>query len=144
MLWRVPTGYTQLPHRLPTGFQQHSSQGEPLKADQRAIDLCHSRLSRSTGVKRMTIVRYEPWSLVDRLTRQFETAHTVAWIPSVDVHEEAERYVVRADLPGVSPDDIEITAEAGVLTLKGERKASAQKTEGSYQRVERVAGNFVR
>jgi HSP20 family protein len=92
----------------------------------------------------MTIVRYEPWSLVDRLTRQFETARTVAWIPSVDVHEEAERYVVRADLPGVSPDDIEITAEAGVLTLKGERKANGQQSEGNYQRVERVAGNFVR
>ena len=92
----------------------------------------------------MTIVRYEPWSLVDRLTRQFETARTVAWIPSVDVHEEAERYVVRADLPGVSPDDIEITAEAGVLTLKGERKVNAQQSEGNYQRVERVAGNFVR
>jgi len=95
----------------------------------------------------MTIVRYEPWSLVDRLTRQFETARTVAWIPSVDVHEEAERYVVRADLPGVSPDDIEITADAGVLTIKGERKAKEQQTEGSVQRVERVervAGNFVR
>jgi len=92
----------------------------------------------------MTIVRYEPWSLVDRLTRQFETARTVAWIPSVDVHEEADRYVVRADLPGVNPDDIEITAEAGVLTLKGERKVSDQASEGSYQRIERVTGNFVR
>jgi HSP20 family protein len=92
----------------------------------------------------MTIVRYEPWSLVDRLTRQFETARTVAWIPSVDVHEEEQRYVVRADLPGVSPDDIEITADAGVLTIKGERKAGTQQSEGNYQRVERVAGNFVR
>lgn len=92
----------------------------------------------------MTIVRYEPWSLVDRLTRQFETARTVAWIPSVDVHEEEQRYVVRADLPGVSPDDIEITAEAGVLTIKGERKNESKQPEGNYQRVERVAGNFVR
>ncbi len=92
----------------------------------------------------MTIVRYEPWSLVDRLTRQFETARTVAWIPAVDVHEEAERYVVRADLPGVSADDIEITAEAGVLTIKGERKVSGQQADGNSQRVERVAGNFVR
>ena len=86
----------------------------------------------------MTIVRYEPWSLVDRLTRQFETARTVAWIPSVDVHEETERYVVRADLPGVSPDDIEITADAGVLTIKGERKSGTQQTEGSYQRLPHV------
>jgi HSP20 family protein len=80
----------------------------------------------------MTIVRYEPWS------------RTVAWIPSVDVHEEAERYVVRADLPGVAKDDIEITADAGVLTIKGERKSEKQQSEGSYQRVERVAGSFVR
>jgi HSP20 family protein len=92
----------------------------------------------------MTIVRYEPWSLVDRLTRQFETSRTVAFIPSVDVHEEADRYVVRADLPGVGKDDIEITAEAGVLTIKGERKSEKQQSEGSYQRVERVAGSFVR
>ncbi len=75
---------------------------------------------------------------------RFETAHAVSWIPSVDVHEAADRYVVRADLPGVSPDDIDITAEAGVLTIKGERKAVAAPTEGGYQRVERVAGNFVR
>ena len=91
----------------------------------------------------MTIVRYEPWSLVDRLTRQFETARTVAWIPAVDVQEAADSYIVRADLPGVSPEDIEITADAGVLTIKGERKAAQPAAEGSYQRVERVAGNFV-
>src|ERR1700761_8719581 len=92
----------------------------------------------------MTIVRYEPWSLVDRLTRQFETSRTVSFIPSVDVHEEADRYIVRADLPGVSSDDIEITADAGVLTIKGERKVKSEQTEGSSQRVERLAGNFVR
>ena len=92
----------------------------------------------------MTIVRYEPWSLIDRLGRQFEAARTVAWIPAVDVREETDRYVVRADLPGVSKDDIEITAEAGVLTIKGERRPEQQQAEGRYQRVERVAGSFVR
>ncbi len=76
--------------------------------------------------------------------RQFETARTVAWIPAVDVREETDRYVVRADLPGVSKDDIEITAEAGVLTIKGERRSEQQQAEGRYQRVERVAGSFVR
>src|ERR1700744_744228 len=116
----------------------------PLNAGSGAVDGDHTRLSRSTADKHMTIVRYEPWSLVDRLTRQFETARPAAWIPSVDVREEAERYVVRADLPGVSPDDIEVTADAGVLTIKGERKAGTQQAENTYQRVERVAGNFVR
>ncbi len=69
----------------------------------------------------MTIVRYEPW------------ARTVAWIPSVDVHEEADRYVVRADLPGVAKDDIEITADAGILTIKvsASRRSSRAKAATS-------------
>ncbi len=91
----------------------------------------------------MTIVRYEPWSLFDRLARQATTG-SVSWIPSVDVHEEQDRYVVRADLPGVSKDDIEITTDDGVLTLKGERKAGTTNADGSYARVERVTGSFVR
>jgi HSP20 family protein len=68
----------------------------------------------------------------------------VAWLPSVDVHEEAERFIVRADLPGVDAKDIEITAEDGVLTLRGERQAEKREQNGGTQRVERVAGKFVR
>jgi HSP20 family protein len=84
-------------------------------------------------MKTMTIFRYEPW-------RQT----SVAWIPSVDVREEDSRFVVYADLPGVEAKDIEITAEKGVLTLRGERK-SETKTEGTgFERVERVAGSFLR
>ena len=56
----------------------------------------------------MTIVRYEPWTFVSRLQRQLDRAlgeaangATVSWIPHVDIHEEAERFVVAADLPGV-------------------------------------------
>ena len=47
----------------------------------------------------------------------------VSWIPQVDVREEAERFVVPADLPGVEGKDIEITAEKGVLTIRGERRS---------------------
>jgi HSP20 family protein len=68
----------------------------------------------------------------------------VAWLPSVDVHEEAERFVVRADLPGVDAKDIEITAQDGVLTLRGERRAEKREQNGGTQRIERVAGTFVR
>ena len=68
----------------------------------------------------MTVVRYEPWALLNRLHREldqtFETvARDATWSPAVDIHEEAERFVVRADLPGVKPADIEITADKGVL-----------------------------
>jgi HSP20 family protein len=52
--------------------------------------------------------------------------------------------VVKADLPGVTPEQIEITAEKGILTLRGERKSEkAEHTEG-YERLERVTGSFTR
>jgi HSP20 family protein len=75
-------------------------------------------------------------------------AQSVAWIPSVDVREESERFVVTADLPGVDAKDIEITTDKGVLTIKGERKYeerdAAQASDYGYQRVERVSGSFLR
>ena len=106
----------------------------------------------------MTLVSYEPWSFVNRLQRELnqafnktsnigEAAHTpsVAWIPRVDIHEEAERFVVLADVPGVEAKDIDITAEHGVLTIKGERRLERKDTEKSgYERIERTSGSFVR
>ena len=97
----------------------------------------------------MTVVRYEPWALLNRFHRQldqsFETAaRDASWTPSVDVHEEAQRFIVSADLPGVKPGDIEVTADKGVLTLRGERQVEQRGVEGHYSRVERVSGKFVR
>ena len=97
----------------------------------------------------MTVVRYEPWALLNRLHRQldqgFDTAtRDATWSPAVDIHEEPERFVVRADLPGVKPADIEITAEKGVLSLRGTRAFEQRKDDGHYSRVERVSGKFVR
>ena len=66
-------------------------------------------------------------------------------MPRVDIHEEADRFVVLADVPGVDPKDIEITAENGVLTVRGERRVEKRATgERFYERVERVAGSFLR
>ena len=99
----------------------------------------------------MTIVRYEPWTLVSRLHRQLDRAlgevangATVSWIPHVDVREEAERFVVAADLPGVEGKDIEITAEQGVLTIKGERRSEQKSSKDGYESVERATGSFLR
>ena len=95
----------------------------------------------------MTIVRYEPWGFVNRFYRNAAVnpvSSAVAWLPSVDVREEENRFVVQVDLPGVDTKDIEITAEKGVLTIKGERKSESKKTEAGYERVERVAGTFLR
>lgn len=99
----------------------------------------------------MTIVRYEPWTLVSRLHRQLDRAlgevangATVSWIPHVDVREEAERFVVAADLPGVEGKDIEITAEQGVLAIKGERRSEQKSSKDGYESVERATGSFLR
>jgi HSP20 family protein len=99
----------------------------------------------------MTIVRYEPWALVSRVQRQLDRAlgevadsATVSWIPRVDIHEEAERFVVAADLPGVEGKDIEITAEKGVLTIKGERRSEQKSSKNGYESIERATGTFLR
>jgi HSP20 family protein len=78
----------------------------------------------------MTVVRYEPWGFVNRFHNQ--VANQVAWLQSVDVREEENRFVVQVDLPGVESKDIEVTADKGVLTIKGERKS------------ERFGGTFLR
>jgi len=98
----------------------------------------------------MTILRYEPWSLVNRLHRHLDEAFSAGdsdgawWIPNVDVHEEPERFAVLVDVPGVEPKDIEITAEKGVLTIRGERKAHTQEESSAYRRLERRSGRFLR
>ena len=110
----------------------------------------------------MAIVRYEPWHVVNRLhqtldqvfNNQFSndalsspeasSSPSVSWVPRVDIHEEKDRFVVLADVPGVEPKDIDITAENGVLTVRGERRAEKRETENGYERVERVSGAFLR
>jgi HSP20 family protein len=99
----------------------------------------------------MTIVRYEPWTLVSRFQRHIDRAlgetadgASVSWIPHVDIHEEAERFVVAADLPGVDGKDIEITADKGVLTIKGERRSEKKSSADGFERVERASGTFLR
>ena len=97
----------------------------------------------------MTVIRYEPWGLLNRLRREFDqtfeaVANDATWTPAVDIHEEAKQFVVRADLPGVSPGDIEITADDGVLSLRGSRHFEQKSDDGHYSRIERVRGKFVR
>jgi HSP20 family protein len=102
----------------------------------------------------MTIVRYEPWALVSRFQRQFDRAlgestdsadsASVSWIPHVDIREEAERFVVVADVPGVEGKDINITADKGVLTIRGERRSDKKTSTDGFERVERATGTFLR
>jgi HSP20 family protein len=146
------------------GFYNLVARGLPLRstAHQHALETfahqphirCHTRAMRRFASNRraiMTIVSYEPWALVGRLQRHFERAQgesadsaTVSWIPHVDIHEEDQRFVVAADLPGVERKDIDITADKGVLTLKGERRSEKKSAKDGYERVERATGTFLR
>lgn len=107
----------------------------------------------------MSLIRYEPYNLLDRFQRELnrltnwdgETGGddvsnvvTSAWRPAVDIKEEKDRFVILADLPGVDPKDIEITAENGMLTVRGERKLEKEEEREGFRRVERVRGTFYR
>ena len=103
----------------------------------------------------MTVVRYQPWALIDRLHRQLDQplsgeadeatgGAAVAWIPQVDIREEPDRFLLFADVPGVEPKDIHITAEKGGLTIRGEKRAHQALQQNGWQRLERRSGSFLR
>ncbi len=103
----------------------------------------------------MTAVRYQPWTLIDRLHRQLDQALAddagettggagLTWIPQVDIREESDRFLLFADVPGVEPKDIHITAEKGVLTIRGEKRAHPGQQQNGWQRLERRSGSFLR
>ncbi len=66
------------------------------------------------------------------------------WVPSVDVVEEQDSYLLKADLPGVDRKDIDIQFEEGALTLKGERAEASESEHEGYKRIERSYGSFQR
>ena len=72
------------------------------------------------------------------------SAATSHWAPAVDIKEEADRFVLRADVPGVDSKEIDITMENGVLTIKGQRNRGETEERNGYKRVERVYGSFYR
>ena len=105
----------------------------------------------------LNIIRYQPWSLMNRWHQELDEVLSrppsgsepvrpdgATWVPSVDVYEESGRYLVRADIPGVTPKDIEVTAEGGMLTNRGERKANEPAERNGLESVERASGAFMR
>ena len=66
------------------------------------------------------------------------------WSPAVDIKEEANRYIIHADVPGIQPEDTDISLEDDVLTIRGERKFDNEEDKENYKRVERVRGTFFR
>ncbi len=104
----------------------------------------------------MNIARFEPWSFVDLLHRDLDRlaqnrgvasddhSPVADWVPAVDIVEEKDRFVMRADVPGVKPEDIDVSMDAGVLSVSGERHAIAPAEDAGVQRIERATGRFLR
>ncbi len=67
-----------------------------------------------------------------------------AWAPAVDIHETEQAIVLKADLPGLNPNEVDIRVEDNTLYLKGERKMENETKEENYHRIERSYGSFSR
>jgi HSP20 family protein len=72
------------------------------------------------------------------------SAFTSAWIPAVDIAEGDNDFVVRMELPGVNKEDVKITMQEGILTVRGEKKQEKESKESDYHRAERSYGSFQR
>ena len=86
----------------------------------------------------MNVTRFQPWSIADPMvgltqrdlrafaTRRFAQSSVdqpgVDWVPAIDIVEEKDRFVLRADVPGVDPTNIDVSMDAGVLTVSGDRQ----------------------
>jgi HSP20 family protein len=105
---------------------------------------------------RTTLSRFEPFrgirSLQDQINRLVydaidhspDEASITTWAPSVDIVETEHELIVKADLPDVNPEELDIRVENNILTIRGERKFDKQVNENNYLRVERSYGSFSR
>ena len=105
----------------------------------------------------MAIIKVDPIrefaAMQDRLNRLFgnvylrdeDTGFRGTWVPSVDIYEtDTHDLVLRAELPGMSREDVEVTVENGTIVIKGEKKFDTEVKEEHYRRIERTYGTFHR
>ena len=105
----------------------------------------------------MTIVRWEPLrelgALQTEMNRLFNTVFDTPapgngglrrWLPAMDLVESGDHFVLKADLPGLGEEDVNIEVEDRVLTISGERKAEHEVNKDGYHRIERAFGSFSR
>jgi HSP20 family protein len=105
------------------------------------------------GEEIMSLIRWDPFREFNTLSGRLGTffgkdwelpTSTTAWNPSVDIFENDNEVVVKAELPGVNAKDIEVRLENNVLVLKGERHFEKEAKEENYHRIEREYGSFSR
>ncbi|MBT8115604.1 MAG: Hsp20/alpha crystallin family protein [Arenicella sp.] len=108
----------------------------------------------------MNLVNYEPIRAMSRLQDEINqffrqgdhlpvfgdgsSVETSKWVPSVDIKDNGDEFLIKADIPGVAPQDIDVSMENGMLTIKGERKSEDKEEKNGYTRVECSYGSFYR
>jgi len=103
----------------------------------------------------MSLIKYSPFAdfegfptgmrlFQDSVNRLLAEPNGRPWVPPVDIQETDHELVVKADVPDMEMKDIDVRMENGTLTLRGERKFEAQKSDGGWHRVERSYGTFER
>lgn len=104
------------------------------------------------------IVRWDPFrdlvSIQDELNRLFNRTFgsleplrpsaVGSWMPPMDVYETQDKLVAKVELPGIDPEDVEVSVEDGTLTISGKREFSSEVKEENYHRIERRYGAFSR
>jgi HSP20 family protein len=104
------------------------------------------------------LVRWDPFrdlvSIQDELSRLFGRTFGGSealrpsvggvWMPSMDVYETEDKIVAKLELPGIEPDNVDVSVEDSTLTVSGTREFSNEVKEESYHRVERRYGSFTR
>jgi HSP20 family protein len=105
---------------------------------------------------RATLSRFEPFrgalSLQEQFNRFFNEAFDrsaeegglTPWAPAVDIYETEHELIVKADLPDIKPEELDICVENNILTIRGERKFEKKVNEDRYLRTERTYGSFSR
>ncbi len=92
----------------------------------------------------MNLVRWDPFLEVVGLSNRSSRAPLGSWAPPVDIFEKQDQLVIRAEVPGLNREDMDVRIENGVLTLRGERKHEAEVDENNAFRIERSYGAFTR
>lgn len=107
------------------------------------MDLMRQRSGRPSTV--VDSLRNEFNQLFDRLwSGQLEPVQFGRWAPAADVSETPDAVLVKIEIPGIDPKDIEVSLEESVLTIKGEKCEPAQDVDENFHRVERQYGAFTR
>jgi HSP20 family protein len=109
---------------------------------------------KSWKEKAMSLIRWEPFTGMDDMFNRFPSLlgrwprvaanADVDWSPAVDISETDQEYLIRAALPAVKKEDVEVTFEDGMLTLSGERRQKEEQNDEKFHKVETFYGNFSR